>query len=118
MKAVRIPKDRVAVLIGTDGITKAYIEERLGVKLQIDSEGEVMVLEEEQYDPLAGLKAIDVVKAIGRGFSPQHAYRLFDDSEYLEIIDMKDYVGGKVDHLNRQRARLIGTAASSMIWPA
>ncbi len=109
MKAVRIPKDRVAVLIGTNGETKEFIEKRLGVKLQIDSEGEVIILEEEQYDPLAGLKAVDIVKAIGRGFSPQHAYRLLDDSEYLEVIDIKDYVTGKPDQLNRKRARLIGT---------
>jgi len=109
MKAVRIPKERVGVLIGTNGETKEFIERRLGVRLQIDSEGDVIVHEESADDPLAGLKAIDVVKAIGRGFSPQHAYRLIDDMEYLEIIDMKEYVGNKPDHLARQRARIIGS---------
>lgn len=109
MKAVRIPKERVGVIIGTNGETKAYMEEKLGVQLNVDTEGEVTIMEESAKDPLAVLKAMDVVKAIGRGFSPQHAYRLFDDMEYLEIIDMKDYVGNKTEHLTRQRARVIGS---------
>jgi ribosomal RNA assembly protein len=29
--------------------------------------------------------------------------------EYLELIDMKDYVGGKAEHLVRLRARVIGS---------
>lgn len=109
MKIVRIPKERVGAIIGTNGATKAYLEEKLGLQLDIDSEGEVRVMEESAKDPLAVLKAMDLVKAIGRGFSPQHAYRLLDDMEYLEIIDMKDYVKGKPEHLTRQRARVIGS---------
>jgi ribosomal RNA assembly protein len=109
MKAVRIPKERVGVMIGTNGETKEFIERRLGVRLQIDSEGDVVVHEESADDPLAGLKAVDVAKAIGRGFSPEHAYRLLDDMEYLEIIDMKEYVGSKGEQLTRQRARIIGS---------
>jgi len=109
MKALRIPKERVGVVIGTNGETKEFIEKRLGIKLQIDSEGEVIILDEETPDPINSLKAVDVVKAIGRGFSPQHAYRLFDDMEYLEIIDIKDYVGSKPEQLTRQRARIIGS---------
>ena len=109
MKAVRIPKERVGAIIGTNGATKAYLEEKLGLQLEIDTEGEVRIMEESAKDPLAVLKAMDLVKAIGRGFSPQHAYRLLDDMEYLEIIDMKDYVGSKTEQLTRQRARVIGS---------
>lgn len=109
MKVVRIPKERVGAVIGTNGETKARLEERLEVQLNIDSEGEVTIMEESAKDPLAVLKAMDVIKAIGRGFSPHHAYRLFDDMEYLEIIDMKDYVGSKTEQLTRQRARVIGS---------
>lgn len=109
MKAVRIPKERVGVIIGTNGETKAFLEEKLGLQMEIDSEGEVIIMEESAKDPLVVLKAMDIVKAIGRGFSPQHAFRLFDDMEYLEIIDMKDYVGSKTEQLTRQRARVIGS---------
>ncbi len=109
MKAMRIPKERVGVIIGTNGETKAMMEERLGIQLIVDSEGEVSIMEESAKDPIAVLKAMDIVKAIGRGFSPHHAFRLFDDMEYLEIIDMKDYVGSKTEQLTRQRARVIGS---------
>ena len=109
MKAVRIPKERIGALIGAEGETNAFIESRLGLKLIIDAEGEVSVVEENPDDPVAAMKALDIVKAIGRGFSPQNAYRLLDDMEYLELIDMKDYVGGKAEHLVRLRARVIGS---------
>ncbi|HXZ24018.1 MAG TPA: KH domain-containing protein [Methanomassiliicoccales archaeon] len=109
MKGVRIPKERIAVLIGTNGATKDYVESKLGVKLNIDAEGEVTIMQENEQDPLATLKALDVVKAIGRGFSPQHAYRLFEDMEYLDVIDIKEYVSGKQGQLERKRARVIGS---------
>jgi len=109
MKGVRVPKDRVGVLIGKEGETKAYIEERAKVKLQIDSEGEVMIDDSKIEDPLMQIKIMDIVRAIGRGFSPQHAYRLFDDDEYFELMDIDEYVGKKPDQLARVRARVIGS---------
>ena len=109
MKAIRIPKERVGVLIGVEGGVKRLIEERLKVGLAVDAEGEVTISEERAEDPLAGMKAMDVVKAIGRGFSPENAYILFEDMEYLEVIDIKDYCGKKPEQLSRCRARVIGT---------
>jgi len=89
MKFVKIPMERVAVLIGKDGEVRKKIEEH-GVKLTIDSKtGDVKI----EGDALAEMDAENVVKAIGRGFSPQHAFYLFNDSYYLTIIDMRDYVG-------------------------
>ena len=67
MKGVRIPKERIAVLIGVNGGTKEFIESRLSVKLNIDAEGEVTVVEENAQDPLAVLKVLDVVKAMLTG---------------------------------------------------
>jgi ribosomal RNA assembly protein len=113
MKAVRIPQERVGVLIGKDGATKAYIERRAKVRLIVDKEGEVTVDESKMEDPVMQLKIVDVIKAIGRGFSPHHAYRLFDDDEYLEIIDIDAYVGKKGEHLMRVRARLIGSGGKT-----
>ena len=43
-KLIRIPEDRVGVLIGKSGKTKSKIEQTCSVKLDIDSEnGEVQV---------------------------------------------------------------------------
>ncbi|HPP45027.1 MAG TPA: KH domain-containing protein, partial [Methanomassiliicoccaceae archaeon] len=52
MRLVRIPQDRVGVLIGEGGETKELIERRAGVRLRIDSEGEVNIQDNPQ-DPLA-----------------------------------------------------------------
>lgn len=108
MRLVRIPKERVGALIGADGGTKELIEERTGVRMRIDTEGEVDI-EDNPQDPLAALKVMDLVKAIGRGFSPHRAYRLLDDDEYLEVIELSDFIGKKGDQLKRVRARLIGS---------
>lgn len=108
MRLVRIPKDRVGALIGTDCETKELIEKRAGVRMRIDTEGEVDI-EENPEDPLAALKVMDLVKAIGRGFAPHRAMRLLDDDEYLEVIELGDFIGKKSDQLSRVRSRLIGT---------
>ncbi|OYT66754.1 MAG: hypothetical protein B6U65_04890 [Candidatus Wolframiiraptor sp. EX4484-121] len=72
--AVNIPRERVGVLIGPKGSVKRRIEDELGVRLTIDSEGGSVRIElkkppEEGGDPVALFKARDVVEAIGRGFS-------------------------------------------------
>jgi len=108
MRLVRIPKERVGALIGADGETKSLIERRAGVRLDIDTEGEVNIHENEE-DPLAALKVMDLVKAIGRGFSPHRAIRLLEDDEYLEVVPLSDYVGKKPEQMARMKARLIGT---------
>lgn len=108
MRLVRIPKDRVGALIGEGGETKELIERRAGVRLDIDSEGEVNI-RDNPNDPLAALKVMDLVKAIGRGFAPHRAMRLLDEDEYLEIVEIGDFVGKKSDKLGRMRSRLIGT---------
>jgi ribosomal RNA assembly protein len=35
--------------------------------------------------------------------------RLLDDDEYLEVIELGDFIGKKSDQLSRVRSRLIGT---------
>jgi ribosomal RNA assembly protein len=75
MRPIRIPTERVGALIGKDGETKNFIEKRAGVRMYIDTEGEVSI-EDNPTDPLASLKVMDVVKAIGRGFAPHRAMRL------------------------------------------
>jgi ribosomal RNA assembly protein len=108
MRIVRIPKERVGALIGKDGETKEFIERRMGVRLRIDTEGEVDI-GENANDPLASLKTMDIVKAVGRGFAPHRALRLMEDDEYLEVIDITEFAGKKSDQMARIRSRLIGS---------
>ena len=107
MRCVRVPGDRVGIVIGNKGETKRMLSRTAGVKIDVDTEGEVIIHDDKAKDPLAALKLMDVIKAIGRGFSPERAMRLFSDDEYLEIIDLKD-AGGRPSQMARIRGRIIG----------
>ena len=110
MRSIRIPQDRVGTIIGTKGETKKMLQNISGIRIEVDTEGEILIHDEaETADPLMALKIADVVKAIGRGFSPDRATRLFDDDEYLEVIDLKEFVGGRSNQISRIRGRIIGT---------
>lgn len=110
MRSIRVPQDRVGAIIGPKGSTKRQIQKISGIKIDIDTEeGEVIIHDEvELADPLMALKIMDVIKAIGRGFAPDRAFRLFEDDEYFEVIDLKEFVGGRNNQLTRIRGRLIG----------
>lgn len=109
MKYMRIPKERVGVLIGKDGETKKTIERISKLHLEINSdEGEVVYNEQEAKDPLVPLKVADVIRAIGRGFSPEHAFCLFGEDTELFVFDIHEYVGKKASHLTRMKSRIIG----------
>jgi|Deesub1362A_J573_1020465.scaffolds.fasta_scaffold01078_5 ribosomal RNA assembly protein len=105
MRYVKIPMDRIAVLIGKNGEVKEEIEKH-GVQLEIDSAtGDVKIVAE---DSLKELEAENVVRAIGRGFSPEKAMLLFNEDYYFELLDMRDWVGKKKEHVKRIAGRIIG----------
>ena len=107
---VRIPDDRMGVLIGPGGSTKRRLEERTRTKVVIDKDdGTVEVSAPDDGDPIGVLKARDYALAVGRGFSPARADRLLRDDTYLGVIDIKA-VTGKHEKASmwRIRSRLIG----------
>jgi ribosomal RNA assembly protein len=107
---VRIPDERIGVLIGPGGSTKHDIESKTGAHLTIDTEdGQVQVATRDDLDPIGAMKARDIVLAIGRGFSPARAARLLRDDTYLGVIDIKQITGKREKaSLWRIRSRLIG----------
>lgn len=108
---VRIPKDRVAVVIGRGGETKKRLEELLGVRITVDSEtGDVRIATLPGVSVLDSdpFKAVQIIEAIGRGFSPERSQRLLEEQVYLETIDLRDYVGKSKNALERVRGRIIG----------
>jgi ribosomal RNA assembly protein len=108
MKYVKIPQNRVGVLIGKEGSVKAEVEKRLGVKLKIDAEDGVVSIENVGGDVLAEWKARDIAKAIGRGMSPEKALKLCSDEYVLDLIELPDIVGRSPKAISRQKGRLIG----------
>ena len=109
MDYVRIPASRIGVVIGPKGRTKRKLEEISGCKLTIDSaEGLVEIKQKNKEDALKNLQLTSAVKAIGRGFNPEKAYQLIEMDYYLEIVDIRDYVGRSKKRLGIIRGRLIG----------
>jgi ribosomal RNA assembly protein len=105
-EVLRLPKDRVGVAIGKKGSVKKEIERRTGVRLVFDSEeGLVQIFPGE--DPLSLLRAREVLRAIGRGFSPERAFALLEEDRYLEVIELDDYVNSEKGMI-RLRGRVIG----------
>ncbi len=105
---IKVPYERIGVIIGKTGEVKKKIEKECGVKLFIDSKSGLVVVERKTdvKDPLKAIKALDIVKAMARGFSPQKAFKLLLPNYYLEIIDLTEYVSDK--SLTRVRSRIIG----------
>lgn len=81
---LRIPRERLAVLIGTKGETKANLEQETNCKLDIDSkEGQIKIKGQNGLDVY---NCREIVKAIGRGFNPEIAKLLKKQDYYLDII--------------------------------
>jgi ribosomal RNA assembly protein len=107
MKHVKVPQDRIGVLIGEGGETMREIERQADVRLDIDSESGAVAID-VVGDPVSGMLAPDIVRAIGRGFTPESALSLLDDDlRTFELVDLDSHTRNKND-LRRQKGRLIG----------
>ncbi len=104
---IKIPRERVGVLIGHEGETKRLLEKKCNVKLNISSDGSISIISPEE-DGLREWKALHIVKAIGRGFNPRHALVLLGDNYVLSIINIYELSNGKEARVRRIRARVIG----------
>ncbi len=108
---LRIPKSRVAVLIGKEGVIKRELEAATGTKLEIDSkEGDVFL---SGKDALGLYTAREIIKAIGRGFNPEIAQLLLKQDYVFEMVYMQDYSGKSKDVMLRLKGRVIGKEGKS-----
>ncbi|MHA1321863.1 MAG: KH domain-containing protein [Candidatus Helarchaeota archaeon] len=112
---IKIPIARLAVVIGKNGETKMKIGKLTQTSIEIDSqEGIVHIINKpDAKNPLAVWKARDIIKAIGRGFSPERALSLLDDEAYLEILDLTSYLGRNEKVIKRIKGRIIGEAGKT-----
>ena len=107
---LKIPKERVAVLIGKNGEIKKYLEEQTKTRIQVDSaEGDVFVYGE---GPLSLFPLREIIRAIGRGFNPDIATLLLHSDYGLEILDLQEYASGR-NHFLRLKGRVIGSEGKS-----
>ncbi|MEM2428628.1 MAG: KH domain-containing protein, partial [Candidatus Bathyarchaeia archaeon] len=106
---VRIPINRVGVLIGAKGEVKRAIEDKCHVRLNIDSSsGDVEITPADDGDVLSPLIAKNVVLAIGRGFSPEKAFKLLEEDTMFEILDLRNDYGLNENAIRRIQGRIIG----------
>ena len=108
-KLIRIPKDRRAVLIGKSGNVKLKIEKLCYVSLDIDGDtGEVLIKSQGNIEKIQPFKAMEIVTAIGRGFSPENALTLLDGENTLHVIDLREFAGKSTANIERIKGRIIG----------
>ena len=107
---IKIPKERVAVLIGTKGETKKLLEKETSTKLDIDSEeGDVAV---SGKDSIKLFEAREIITAIGRGFNPDIALKLKKIDYVFELISLNDMAKNRND-MKRLKGRVIGQEGKS-----
>lgn len=109
---VKVPINRLGAVIGKKGEVKLRLIEELGVRITIDSENSMVIIEPEApgTPPINMMKAGEIIKAIAYGFPPEKAYRLLEDDQILVIVDLKQFVGDSPNHLKRIKGRIIGEA--------
>ena len=107
---LKIPEERIAVLIGSNGETKKEIEQETKCHLDISKEGEVTITGE---DGLMLFTAKEIIRAIARGFNPKLAMLLLKSDYMLEMIDMKDIAGKNKNTMERLKGRVIGSGGKS-----
>ncbi|MFH1520439.1 MAG: KH domain-containing protein [Candidatus Micrarchaeota archaeon] len=100
---LKIPVERMKILVGKDGITKKKVENKCNIKLIVDTDGDVGI----DGEPEDVFFAKDIVKAIGRGFTPEEALRLLAHDYGLYIISLKEYTHSE-KAVTRLKGRIIG----------
>jgi ribosomal RNA assembly protein len=94
---------------------KGQIEDKCSVTIEVDSEyGDTIISAgSKPVEEMEPFKAVEIVSAIGKGFSPERAYRLLGEEEVLQLIDLRDYAGKSPNSLSRIKGRIIGEAGKS-----
>ncbi|TFG28483.1 MAG: RNA-processing protein [Promethearchaeota archaeon] len=109
---MKISKSRIAVVIGKGGEIKENIEGALGVKINLDSKtGECEIfpdLNNETYKPLNVFVAQKIVNAINRGFNPNKAMKLLEETYELEVFNLISILGKSDKRIKHIKGRIIG----------
>jgi ribosomal RNA assembly protein len=108
--SLKVPKERIAVIIGKEGQIKKELENDTKAKINIDSkEGDVSI---DGQDAILSYSLKEVIKAIALGFNPETARLLLKSDYILEIISLNEYSRQK-NHWQRLKGRVIGSQGKS-----
>jgi len=104
IETLRIPEQRKGALIGRDGSVKSELEKKTHTSIRVNEGVEI------EGEALDVLKAKEIVKAIGRGFSPEKAFKLINDDFRLVVISLSDE---SEKRMKRLLSRIIGKGGKS-----
>jgi ribosomal RNA assembly protein len=108
MQEVKIAGSRVGVLIGKAGATKKDLETKTNTTITVDSKEGIVKVEASDENTIPLLRAVEIINAINRGFSPERAFEMIEDEDLLlDVIDLSAMAEGP-RQLDRLRGRIIG----------
>jgi len=108
IQETKIAANRIGALIGKSGATKKNLESKTGTKITIDSKEGTVKVEGAEENTVPLLRAIEVINAVNRGFSPERAFELLEDEDLLlDVIDLSG-LAENPRQLDRLRGRIIG----------
>jgi len=106
---INIPKERIAVLVGKNGEIKRKIEKQSNSKISVNSKTGEISLETDDENTIGFYNALDIIKAIARGFSPEHAFLLLEEDFLLDIINVADIIDSSSQKaIEQKKGRVIG----------
>ncbi|MEW6528304.1 MAG: KH domain-containing protein [Candidatus Micrarchaeota archaeon] len=103
MEIIKIPIERIRVLLGVNGETKKRLELLTKTSIKINDDGAVEITGESADE----FFLMDVIKSIGFGFEPRDAEKLLNENYASKFIDLKEICKSKND-LKRIKGRIIG----------
>ncbi len=102
---ILIPKARIAILVGKAGSVRKQIAKKGNVKLFVDKEGTVKIIAKDAFELMI---AKNVVEAIGRGFNPEVAQKLFKEDNSYELLSLQDFGAKNKKSVQRLKGLVIG----------
>ena len=95
IQEVKITGSRVGVLIGKAGATKKELEAKTHTTISVDSKEGLVKVEGSEENTVSLLRAVEVINAINRGFSPERAFEMIEDEDLLlDVIDLSGMAEG------------------------
>ena len=106
-ESIKVPRERIAALIGKEGKTRREIEKITKTSLKIESDSGTVTVERKEYG-LDFYNALNIIKAIARGFAPEKAFLLSNEEYYLDVVDLNEAVGKSKKQIEVKKGRVIG----------
>jgi ribosomal RNA assembly protein len=112
---IKVPGERIGVLIGRKGAVIEKIKQECRVNVDVESESGNVIVGYDSSSLIEGnpFKALEIISAIARGFSPERAFKLLHEDVIFQLLDIRDYVGNSQSSMNRLKGRIIGERGKS-----